>query len=113
MRILLELKTIGLFFITAIAEIVGCYLPYLWLKQDKSILLLIPAALSLTLFAWLLSLHPTAAGRVYAAYGGVYICVAIIWLWGVDGIKPTLWDIVGASVALVGMGIIMFAPRSA
>jgi small multidrug resistance family-3 protein len=110
---LLELKTIGLFFITAIAEIVGCYLPYLWLKQDKSILLLIPAALSLTLFAWLLSLHPTAAGRVYAAYGGVYICVAIIWLWGVDGIKPTLWDIVGASVALVGMGIIMFAPRSA
>jgi small multidrug resistance family-3 protein len=112
-RVLLELKTIGLFFITAIAEIVGCYLPYLWLKQDKSILLLIPAALSLTLFAWLLSLHPTAAGRVYAAYGGVYICVAIIWLWGVDGIKPTLWDIVGASVALVGMGIIMFAPRSA
>jgi small multidrug resistance family-3 protein len=112
-RILLELKTIGLFFITAIAEIVGCYLPYLWLKQDKSILLLIPAALSLTLFAWLLSLHPTAAGRVYAAYGGVYICVAIIWLWGVDGIKPTLWDIVGASIALVGMGIIMFAPRSA
>ncbi|MFT7260650.1 MAG: small multidrug resistance family-3 protein [Glaciecola sp.] len=113
MSILLELKTIGLFFITAIAEILGCYLPYLWLKQDKSILLLIPAALSLTLFAWLLSLHPTAAGRVYAAYGGVYICVAIIWLWGVDGIKPTLWDIVGASVALVGMGIIMFAPRSA
>jgi small multidrug resistance family-3 protein len=112
-NILLELKTIGLFFITAIAEILGCYLPYLWLKQDKSILLLIPAALSLTLFAWLLSLHPTAAGRVYAAYGGVYICVAIIWLWGVDGIKPTLWDIVGASVALVGMGIIMFAPRSA
>jgi small multidrug resistance family-3 protein len=111
--ILLELKTIGLFFITAIAEILGCYLPYLWLKQDKSILLLIPAALSLTLFAWLLSLHPTAAGRVYAAYGGVYICVAIIWLWGVDGVKPTLWDIVGASVALVGMGIIMFAPRSA
>jgi small multidrug resistance family-3 protein len=110
---LIELKTIGLFFITAIAEIVGCYLPYLWLKQDKSILLLIPAALSLTLFAWLLSLHPIAAGRVYAAYGGVYICVAIIWLWGVDGIKPTLWDILGASVALVGMGIIMFAPRSA
>lgn len=108
-----ELKTIALFGITAIAEIVGCYLPHLWLKQDKSILLLIPAALSLTLFAWLLSLHPTAAGRVYAAYGGVYIFVAILWLWGVDGIKPTLWDIVGGSVALAGMAIIMFAPRSA
>ena len=60
---MIELKTIALFVITAIAEIVGCYLPYLWLKQDKSILLLVPAAISLTLFAWLLSLHPTAAGR--------------------------------------------------
>ena len=108
-----ELKTIALFLVTAVAEIVGCYLPYLWLKQDKSILLLIPAALSLTVFAWLLTLHPTPAGRVYAAYGGVYIFVAILWLWGVDGIQPTLWDIVGASVALVGMGIIMFGPRSA
>ncbi len=110
--IMLELKTITLFFITALAEIVGCYLPYLWLKQDKSILLLIPAAVSLSLFAWLLSLHPTAAGRVYAAYGGVYIFVAILWLWGVDGVKPTLWDIVGGSVALVGMAIIMFAPKN-
>ncbi|MDA0147621.1 YnfA family protein [Vibrio sp. LaRot3] len=106
-----ELKTVSLFFITAIAEIVGCYLPFLWLKEGKSILLLIPAAVSLALFAWLLSLHPTAAGRVYAAYGGVYIFVAIGWLWVVDGIKPTLWDIVGVCVAMVGMAIIMFAPR--
>ena len=70
---MIELKTIILFIVTAIAEIVGCYLPYLWLKQDKSAWLLVPAAISLVLFAWLLSLHPTAAGRVYAAYGGVYI----------------------------------------
>ncbi|WGY44903.1 YnfA family protein [Vibrio sp. ABG19] len=107
-----ELKTLGLFLITALAEILGCYLPYLWLKEDKSIWLLVPAAISLTLFAWLLSLHPTATGRVYAAYGGVYIFVAILWLWLVDGIRPTLWDIVGVSVALIGMAIIMFAPRS-
>jgi len=106
-----ELKTIALFVLTAIAEIVGCYLPYLWLKQDKSILLLLPAACSLALFAWLLSLHPAASGRVYAAYGGVYIFVAIVWLWAVDGVKPTVWDMVGASVALAGMAIIMFAPR--
>lgn len=106
-----ELKTVGLFVLTAIAEILGCYLPYLWLKQGKSILLLIPAAASLALFAWLLSLHPAAAGRVYAAYGGVYIFVAILWLWGVDGIKPTTWDIVGSLVAIIGMAIIMFAPR--
>ncbi|RCS72935.1 Protein of unknown function UPF0060 [Vibrio casei] len=107
-----EIKIMGLFFITAIAEILGCYLPYLWLKEDKSIWLLLPAAFFLALFAWLLSLHPTAAGRVYAAYGGIYIFVAILWLWVVDGIRPTLWDVVGVSVALVGMTIIMFAPRS-
>lgn len=107
-----EIKTIALFCLTAIAEIVGCYLPYLWLKHDKSILLLIPAALSLSLFVWLLTLHPTAAGRVYAAYGGVYVFAAVIWLWAVDGIKPTSWDLVGTVVALLGMAIIMFAPRN-
>lgn len=107
-----EIKTLLIFFFTAIAEIVGCYLPYLWLKEGKSIWLLVPAAFSLALFAWLLSLHPTAAGRVYAAYGGVYISVAIFWLWAIDGIKPTLWDITGAIVALIGMAIIMFAPRN-
>lgn len=108
-----EIKTLALFLVTAIAEIAGCYLPYLWLKQGKSAWLLLPAALSLALFAWLLSLHPTASGRVYAAYGGVYIFVAILWLWLVDGIQPTSWDFVGALVALAGMAIIMFAPRSA
>ncbi len=108
-----EFKTITLFFVTAIAEIVGCYLPYLWLKEGKSAWLLVPAAFSLALFAWLLSLHPTAAGRVYAAYGGVYIFTAILWLWSVDGIRPTTWDIIGAAVSLGGMAIIMFAPRGA
>jgi small multidrug resistance family-3 protein len=106
-----EYKTIVLFIVTALAEIVGCYLPYMWLTQNKSIWLLIPAAASLALFAWLLTLHPAAAGRVYAAYGGVYIFVAIFWLWAVDGIKPTQWDLVGAGVALLGMAIIMFSPR--
>ena len=110
---MVELKTIGLFLITAVAEIVGCYLPYLWLTHGRSVWLLLPAGLSLVLFAWLLSLHPTAAGRVYAAYGGVYIFVAILWLWLVDGIRPTLWDLVGSLVALLGMAIIMFAPRPA
>ena len=107
-----ELKTIGLFFITAVAEILGCYLPYLWLKQDKSILILIPAAFCLALFAWLLTLHPTATGRVYAGYGGVYVVVALVWLWAIDGIKPTSWDIFGRLVALTGMAINKIAPRS-
>nr|WP_157471808.1 YnfA family protein [Gilvimarinus agarilyticus] len=105
------LRTLGLFVATAVAEIVGCYLPYLWLREGKTVWLLLPAALSLALFAWLLTLHPNAAGRVYAAYGGVYIFVALLWLWWVDGIRPTLWDLVGVVVALLGMAIIMFAPR--
>jgi small multidrug resistance family-3 protein len=108
---MLILKTFALFVITAVAEIVGCYLPYLWLKRNGSPWLLIPALASLAIFAWLLTLHPTAAGRVYAAYGGVYICVAIAWLWLVDDIRPTSWDLVGASIALTGMAIIMLGPR--
>ncbi|MCQ2036312.1 YnfA family protein [Stutzerimonas kunmingensis] len=106
------IKTFALFAVTAVAEILGCYLPYLWLKQGRSAWLLVPAAISLALFAWLLSLHPTAAGRVYAAYGGVYVGVAILWLWVVDGIKPTSWDFVGSAVAMTGMAIIMLGPRT-
>lgn len=100
-----------LFILTALAEIIGCYLPYLWLKQGYSAWLLIPAAISLALFAWLLTLHPHAAGRVYAAYGGVYVSVALIWLWAVDGIRPSITDWLGVTVVLVGMLIIMLGPR--
>ena len=103
-------KTFGLFVATAVAEIVGCYLPYLWLKKGASAWLLLPAAASLALFAWLLTLHPHAAGRVYAAYGGVYVSVAILWLWMVDAVRPTTTDIIGVAITLVGMGVIMFAP---
>lgn len=106
-----ELKTLGLFLLTALAEILGCYLPYLWLREGKSAWLLMPGALSLAVFAWLLSLHPTATGRVYAAYGGVYIFVAILWLWSIDGVRPSMWDLLGSTIALLGMAIIMFAPR--
>ena len=108
---MLIIKTLALFSATAVAEIVGCYLPYLWLKKYGSAWLLVPAFASLALFAWLLTLHPTAAGRVYAAYGGVYIVVALLWLWAIDGIRPTTWDLVGGGVALMGMAIIMLAPR--
>ncbi|MEE7546593.1 YnfA family protein [Xanthomonas sp. Kuri4-1] len=107
------MKTLLLFVVTAVAEIVGCYLPYLWLRRAGSAWLLLPAAASLALFAWLLTLHPTAAGRVYAAYGGVYIAVALLWLWRVDGVAPTRWDLLGAALCLAGMAVIMFSPRPA
>ncbi len=106
------MKITGLFAVTAVAEIVGCYLPYLVLKQDKSGWLLLPAAISLALFAWLLTLHPSAAGRTYAAYGGVYIAVALVWLRFVDGVPLTKWDASGAAVALAGMAIIALQPVS-
>lgn len=107
-----ELKMLSLFIVTAIAELIGCYLPYLWLKQQSSVWLLIPATFALLIFVWLLSLHPTAAGRVYAAYGGVYVAVAFAWLWLVDGIRPTVYDVVGVLVIVLGTLIIVLAPKS-
>lgn len=102
----------ALFALTALAEIVGCYLPWLVLKQGKSPLLLIPAALFLAAFAWLLTLHPTAAGRTYAAYGGMYIAVALLWLRFIDGVALTRWDILGAAIALLGMAVIAMQPST-
>ncbi len=104
---MLILKTFALFVATALAEIVGCYLPYLWLRRSGSPWLIVPAALCLALFAWLLTLHPAAAGRVYAAYGGVYISVALVWLWRVDGVTVTRWDMAGAAIALCGVAVIV------
>ena len=107
------LKTFCLFAVTAIAEIIGCYLPYLWLKQGRTVWLLVPAAISLAAFVWLLTLHPHTAGRVYAAYGGIYVCVALAWLWAVDSVQPTITDWIGVGFCLLGMAIIMLGPRHA
>lgn len=106
-------RVFALFVVTAIAEIVGCYLPYLWLKRDGSILLLVPAAAAIAAFVWLLTLHPHAAGRTYAAYGGVYVVVALGWLFLVQRIVPDRWDLIGGAVTLIGMSIIYFGPRGA
>ena len=107
------LRITGLFVITAVAEIVGCYLPWLVLTQARPVWLLLPAAVSLAVFAWLLTLHPSATGRTYAAYGGVYVVVALLWLWRVDGAPPTRWDLLGGIMCLAGMAIIALQPRAA
>jgi small multidrug resistance family-3 protein len=104
--------TTGLFILTAVMEIVGCFLPYLWLKQKAGAWVLIPAIAALAAFVWLLSLHPSAAGRVYAAYGGVYVATAIVWLWLVDGVRPSIYDLAGSAVALVGMAIIIIGAKA-
>lgn len=107
----MNLATTGtLFVVTAIAEIVGCYLPLLWLTNRASVWVLFPAAGSLAVVVWLLTLHPDAAGRVYAAYGGVYVATAVVWLWLIDGVRPTAWDLAGSAIAVLGMAIIIVAP---
>lgn len=106
------LKVSALFALTAVMEIVGCYLPWLVLRQGKPVWLLLPAAVALAVFAWLLTLHPAAAGRTYAAYGGMYIVMALAWLYVVDGVALTRWDWAGAAVALAGMAIIALQPST-
>jgi small multidrug resistance family-3 protein len=106
------LRTTILFLATALAEIIGCFLPYLWLRKGGTVWLLLPAAVSLVLFVWLLSLHPVASGRVYAAYGGVYVTTALVWLRVVDGVKLSPYDWTGAGITLLGMAIIVVGWRS-
>ena len=105
-------RTFGLFFATAIAELVGCYLPLLWVTGKGGTWLLIPAAVSLALFVWLLTLHPSASGRVYATYGAIYIATALGWLWVVDGIKPALTDYIGVGLALLGAAVIAMGHKA-
>lgn len=102
----------SLYAVTALAEIGGCFLTFLVLRQGRSAWLLAPAALCLALFAWLLTFHPTA-GRAYAAYGGVYVSSSIAWLWLVEGQLPDRWDLIGATLTLAGAAVIALGPRGA
>ena len=103
------MKTMALFAITAVAEILGCWLVLFAKQPGRSLGWLLPAALSLAAFAWLLSLHPAASGRVYAAYGGIYVAVALIWLALVDRVPIGKWDLVGGAMMIAGASIIVLA----
>jgi len=105
------LRVFGLFLITAIAELLGCYFPYLILNQGRSAWLWLPTAISLVLFVWLLTLHPAASGKIYAAYGGVYIFTALLWLRFVDQVILTRWDVLGGVIVLIGAAIIILQPQ--
>ncbi len=101
------LKSVGLFLVTAIAELVGSYLMYLWLKQGRTAWLAIPSVISFIVFGWLLTLHPGAAARTYAAYGGIYVFSALIWLWIIEHQQPTIQDVVGVGIVLIGVTVII------
>lgn len=107
------LQTIGIYAAAALAEIVGCFAFWAWMRQGASVLWLLPGLVSLAAFAWLLTLAPSDyAGRAYAAYGGVYVAASLVWLWLAEGRKPDTWDLTGAVVVLVGAAIILWAPRA-
>lgn len=105
------IATYGLYLITAICEIAGCYLFMRFSRDVHNFIYLLASIIVLLIFAWLLTFHDEASGRVYAAYGGVYIVVSISWLWLFDGIRPNMWDASGALIALAGVSLIIFQPK--
>lgn len=105
------LSTFVLFLVTAVMKILGSYFPYLILNQGRSHWLWIPTALALGAFVWLLTLHPAASGRIYAAYGGIYIFTALLWLRYVDQVYLSRWDIMGGAVVLIGAAMIILQPQ--
>jgi len=98
----------------ALAEIAGCFSFWIWLREGRAVWWLVPGVASLALFAWLLTLVDTpAAGRAYAAYGGVYVAASLGWLLVVEGVRPDRWDLLGAAICILGAGVILLAPRAA
>ncbi len=105
------MKQLFIYGAAAFAEIGGCFAFWAWLRMDKSPLWLIPGMLSLALFAWMLTLSDAvAAGRTYAAYGGIYILASLFWLWAVEDMRPDRWDAIGATICLLGAAIIFYGP---
>jgi small multidrug resistance family-3 protein len=106
------MRTPLVYVMAAFAEIAGCFSFWAWLRSDHSGLWLAPGLVSLALFAWLLTLVDSpVAGRAYAAYGSVYITASLVWLWAIEGSRPDRWDVLGATIALIGAAVIVFGPR--
>jgi small multidrug resistance family-3 protein len=106
------MRTALLYLGAALAEIAGCFSVWAWLRLDKSWWWLPPGFVCLVTFAYLLTLvDSNAAGRTYAAYGGVYILSSLLWLWAVEHIRPDRWDVAGAAICLLGAAVILLGPR--
>lgn len=105
------MKQLALFLVAALAEIGGCFAFWAWLRLDRSPLWLIPGMVSLAIFAWVLALSEAeAAGRSFAAYGGIYIVSSLVWLKVIEGVPPDRWDILGGLICLAGAGLILWGP---
>jgi small multidrug resistance family-3 protein len=108
------MKTGCIYALAAFAEIAGCFAFWAWVRLGKSTLWLVPGILSLAAFAFLLTLVPAgAAGRAFAAYGGVYIAASLLWMWSIEGARPDRWDLIGAGACLIGAALILAGPRAA
>lgn len=106
------MQSILIYIGAAMAEIAGCFAFWAWLRMDRSPVWLVPGCASLVLFAWLLTrVDASEAGRAYAAYGGIYIISALLWLWLAEGVRPDRWDLIGAVLCLCGAGVILFSPH--
>ncbi len=106
--------TILAYLAAAVAEIAGCFAFWAWWRLDKPVWWIVPGLVALALFAWLLAqVEAEHAGRAYAAYGGVYILSALLWLWAAEGVRPDRWDMIGAIICLAGAAIILWGPRPA
>jgi len=108
---MLILKSALLFVIAGICEIGGGYLVWLWLRESKALFIGIIGGLILFLYGVVPTFQPAHFGRVYAAYGGVFVVLSLLWGWLVDNKRPDTFDLFGASVCLVGVAIIMWWPR--
>lgn len=104
-------KSLLYFLLAGLCEIGGGYLIWLWLREGKSIWFAVFGAIALIIYGIIPTLQPANFGRIYAAYGGVFIVLAILWGWQVDKIRPDKFDLLGSAIALLGVLVIMYAPR--
>lgn len=104
----------AIYITAAFAELAGCFAFWVWLRNGRSSLWVVPGMVSLVAFAWLLTLVPTeAAGRAYAAYGGIYVVASVLWIRFVEGVAPDRWDMIGAPICILGAAVILLGPRTA
>src|SRR5262244_1537652 len=105
------MKSIMFFILAGLCEIGGGYLVWLWLRENRSIWYAAAGAIVLVAYGIVPTFQPSHFGRVYAAYGGVFIVMSLLWGWKIDGQRPDRWDVIGITICLIGVLVIMYSPR--